>query len=193
MTLTNAKLGRPASTAIATDKAASQRRQRMQRTVAALAPAHSDCRWWLRRLRSDGATDAELERVLLMLHEHNELARALLGAVTQELRGAADVCGSPQTARCSADAPARNSRASGAVPAADDMPRADAAPRAELSERQRAVLALMADGLGNAAIAARLDMSVETAKSHVTRVLARLGAANRTHAVAIAVRQGLVQ
>ena len=41
-------------------------------------------------------------------------------------------------------------------------------------------------------IARRLDISVHTAKFHVAAILTKLGAANRTDAIAIAMRQGLV-
>ena len=61
-----------------------------------------------------------------------------------------------------------------------------------LSPREADVLALMAEGLGNAAIAARLVLGVETVRSHVAAVLRKLGARDRTHAVVLAAQLGLV-
>lgn len=62
-----------------------------------------------------------------------------------------------------------------------------------LSEREAEVLALMAEGLGNAAIAGRLVVGVETVRSHVAAVLRKLGARDRTHAVVLAYGRGLVE
>ena len=61
-----------------------------------------------------------------------------------------------------------------------------------LSPREAEVLALMAEGLGNAAIAGRLVVGVETVRSHVAAVLRKLGARDRTHAVVRAAQLGLV-
>lgn len=64
--------------------------------------------------------------------------------------------------------------------------------RPVLSARESEVLALLAEGAPNKVIARRLDISVHTAKFHVAAILAKLGAANRTDAIGIAMRQGLV-
>jgi DNA-binding NarL/FixJ family response regulator len=61
-----------------------------------------------------------------------------------------------------------------------------------LTPRERQVLRMMADGLGNKQIAAQLAISDHTAKFHVAQVLAKLGAASRAEAVAIGIRRGLV-
>ena len=66
------------------------------------------------------------------------------------------------------------------------------APRPALSPRESEVLALLAEGAPNKVIARRLNISVHTAKFHVAAILIKLGAANRTDAIAIAMRQGLV-
>ncbi|MBN9243219.1 MAG: response regulator transcription factor [Mesorhizobium sp.] len=61
-----------------------------------------------------------------------------------------------------------------------------------LSPREAQVLALLAEGAPNKVIARRLDISVHTAKFHVAAILVKLEAANRTDAIATAMRQGLV-
>ncbi|MBC7644549.1 MAG: helix-turn-helix transcriptional regulator, partial [Thermoleophilia bacterium] len=55
--------------------------------------------------------------------------------------------------------------------------------------RERDVLRGMADGLANKEIAGELNISAETVKVHVASVLRKTGAANRTDAVAIALRK----
>jgi two-component system, NarL family, nitrate/nitrite response regulator NarL len=73
-----------------------------------------------------------------------------------------------------------------------------ASPRAALpgpdalTPREREVLALVAEGLSNKAIAERLDISEHTAKFHVNAVLAKLGVQRRTEAIVRAARLGLV-
>lgn len=61
-----------------------------------------------------------------------------------------------------------------------------------VSPREREALALLADGASNKAIARALGITERTAKFHVAAVLARLGARNRSEAVSIALREGLV-
>jgi two-component system nitrate/nitrite response regulator NarL len=61
-----------------------------------------------------------------------------------------------------------------------------------LTAREREVLALVANGLPNKAIARELGISEHTAKFHVGSLLAKLGAASRTEAVTIATRRGIL-
>jgi DNA-binding NarL/FixJ family response regulator len=61
-----------------------------------------------------------------------------------------------------------------------------------LTPREIEVLELLAEGLPNKAIAARLRISDQTVKFHVSSISGKLGAANRTDAVRRAVRQGLI-
>jgi DNA-binding NarL/FixJ family response regulator len=64
--------------------------------------------------------------------------------------------------------------------------------RAQLTEREAEVLALMARGLSNAEIAGQLTVSLQTVKTHVTNVLAKLQARDRTQAVIAAYDSGFV-
>ena len=66
------------------------------------------------------------------------------------------------------------------------------APGHDLTERERAVLALMVEGLNNTEIAERLVVSPSTIKSHVSNILSKLGVTSRTEAVALAVRHRLI-
>ena len=60
----------------------------------------------------------------------------------------------------------------------------------ELTGREREVLELVAQGLTNEKIGKQLILSQETIKSHVRHILGKLGASNRTNAVAIGIRMG---
>jgi NarL family two-component system response regulator LiaR len=58
----------------------------------------------------------------------------------------------------------------------------------DLSKREKEVLALVVEGLSNDEIAERLVISPATARHHVSACLTKLGASNRTHAAALAVK-----
>jgi NarL family two-component system response regulator LiaR len=64
--------------------------------------------------------------------------------------------------------------------------------RDDLTARERDVLRLMVEGLANKQIAQRLGIGEKTIKTHVSRVLAKLGVADRTQAAVLAIREGLV-
>jgi len=59
-----------------------------------------------------------------------------------------------------------------------------------LTPKERRVLDLMSDGLTNAEIAIRLHAAEGTVKNHVSHILAKLGARDRTHAVRLAMEWG---
>ncbi len=61
-----------------------------------------------------------------------------------------------------------------------------------LTERELEVLALLAQGMPNKEIAARLVISERTAKFHVSSIMGKLGATNRTEAVSLAAQKGLI-
>ncbi len=72
-------------------------------------------------------------------------------------------------------------------------PAAKWSARGALTRRQREVLQLFADGLSTAQAAHRLGLSEETVRTHAKGSLARLGARDRTHAVAVAMRGALIE
>ncbi len=90
-------------------------------------------------------------------------------------------------AACSGRSTLANEAVQALVQLDEELPVAD-----ELTPREREVLALMVKGLTNPEIAGRLIVSRATAKAHVSNVLAKLGAANRAEAVAIALQRKLV-
>jgi DNA-binding NarL/FixJ family response regulator len=68
----------------------------------------------------------------------------------------------------------------------------EATPDNPLTQREREVLALIAHGRANKAIAFELGVAEKTVKTHVSNILAKLGVADRTQAALYAVREGLV-
>lgn len=70
---------------------------------------------------------------------------------------------------------------------------ADYQGRPSLTGRETEVLQLMAEGLADKDIAARIMISYQTVQTHVTHILKKLGVESRTEAVAVAFRRGLVE
>ena len=70
---------------------------------------------------------------------------------------------------------------------------ADHAGESGLTEREIEVLRLIAAGNANKEIAAQLSLTEETVKSRVSNILAKLGANDRTHAVTIALKRGIIE
>jgi DNA-binding NarL/FixJ family response regulator len=64
--------------------------------------------------------------------------------------------------------------------------------RGAITRRQREILQLLADGESTTVAARKLGLSEETVKTHMKNTLARLGAKNRSHAVAIGLRESLI-
>jgi two-component system, NarL family, response regulator YdfI len=78
------------------------------------------------------------------------------------------------------------------VPAATAASQTVAELAEPLTRREREVLQMLAAGLANKEIAARLNISDHTAKFHVASILGKLGAATRAEAVTVGIRRGLV-
>jgi DNA-binding NarL/FixJ family response regulator len=76
-----------------------------------------------------------------------------------------------------------------AVPEPEPEPEADG----DLTPREREVLALLAGGMSNAAIADELFISQRTVTTHLSRLYAKLDVSTRTEAIALAMRMGLVR
>jgi DNA-binding NarL/FixJ family response regulator len=74
---------------------------------------------------------------------------------------------------------------------AEATPSAERAAFPELTDREREVLWLLAQGLSNQEVAARMGISLKTARNHVSNILARLQVADRTEAIARARAAGL--
>jgi DNA-binding NarL/FixJ family response regulator len=70
---------------------------------------------------------------------------------------------------------------------------ADHAADDDLTAREVDVLRLVASGNANKVIADRLSITEETVKSHVTNILSKLGANDRTHAVTIGLKRGIIE
>ena len=68
----------------------------------------------------------------------------------------------------------------------------EASPGADLTQREREVLALLADGKTNREIAQQLIISESTARLHVSNILSKLGASNRTEAASLAHQYNIV-
>jgi DNA-binding NarL/FixJ family response regulator len=66
------------------------------------------------------------------------------------------------------------------------------APGSDLTDREREVLVLLAEGAANAAIAKQLHLSVNTVRNYVQAILTKLGAHSKLEAVATGVREGII-
>jgi DNA-binding NarL/FixJ family response regulator len=79
------------------------------------------------------------------------------------------------------------------IPAEIAAELADHVAEDDLTSREIAVLRLVAGGNANKEIAAQLSIAEETVKSHITNILSKLGANDRTHAVTMAVKRGIIE
>jgi two-component system, NarL family, response regulator len=152
-----------------------------------------DMRW---RLNGDGATAISGPEAIRVLHRsspmlgivaHGDRPERHLATAALQAGAAAYVArtAGPQELRRAVDAAVAQERfVDPGVP-----PKGS---RGKLTQRQRQILQLLADGESTTVAARELDLSEETVKTHIKTALARLGAKNRTHAVAIALRESLI-
>lgn len=151
-----------------------------------------DMRW---RLNGTGASIAGTEAIRLLhrstpglgIVAHGELPERHLASAALQAGATSYVArtAGPQDLRSAVDAAiAQEKFLDPAVPAKGS--------RSKLTRRQRQILQLLANGESTTVAARELDLSEETVKTHTKNALARLGARNRTHAVAIALRECLV-
>lgn len=141
-------------------------------------------------VRAVRATDDSTGLVVLTMHAGDDQIFAAMEAGASAFVGkdtrAADVISAakhaavaPRTFLCTGLSQAVMRRATSPTP-----------PR--LSGREAEVLTLLADGLGTGEIASSLYMSESTAKTHITHIYQKLGAANRAQALVTAMRMGLL-
>jgi DNA-binding NarL/FixJ family response regulator len=97
----------------------------------------------------------------------------------QRMANALNRLGGPSTASLDADAGGRRAR--------DELP-----PMETLTPREETILRLLTEGLTNAGIAERLHLSEGTVKNYVSEILSKLHANDRTHAVVLAIKHGLL-
>jgi DNA-binding NarL/FixJ family response regulator len=140
-----------------------------------------------RRLTSSGAEEAPRVLVLTMFDTDADIARAVAAGATGYLLKAERPDRLFVAIR---DAAAGRTALSGAV--ADRVVSRLRVPGPALTERERDVLASLAQGLGNREIARALFLSEATVKTHLGRVYAKLGVRTRAGAVAAAARHRLL-
>lgn len=148
---------------------------------------------WRKNGEGDGISGTEAIRALhrssaaLGIVAHGELPERHLATAAMQAGASAYVArtAGPDELRRAVDAAvAQESFIDPAVP-----PKGS---RGKLTRRQRQILQLLANGESTTVAARELDLSEETVKSHTKNVLVRLEAKNRTHAVAIALRESLI-
>lgn len=148
----------------------------------------------------DDMAEADAPRVAVVLlaelGDDGTAARALragVGALLPADAGAAEIAAAVHAAAAGLTAlPASLARDLVGASPVTSGPLAREPVGAPLTPREREVLALLAAGLPNKAIAPRLDITEHTVKAHVAAIYHKLGAGNRAEAVVAAARHGLI-
>lgn len=144
-----------------------------------------------------GAADPEADPALVLLAsgEGGAAAEWLAAGHSVLARHApiAQIAAAAQAAAAGLVASGREWAASAFGAGAEAERRAAAMGLETLTPREHEVLMRMSEGLGNRAIAQQLRISTHTAKFHVAQIIAKLAASSRAHAVAKALRAGLVE
>ncbi|GAB3437765.1 LuxR C-terminal-related transcriptional regulator [Actinophytocola sediminis] len=132
--------------------------------------------------------------VILLVDEVHRTNRYLSGAFAAGVRGALRRAAQPAELLRAIQAVHLDGRYLDPTlaPALTTAARRQPAHQQPLSRREHQVLQLIADGLENQAIADLLFVSVETVRTHVKSILRKLSSRDRTHAVAIAFRSGVL-
>jgi len=112
------------------------------------------------------------------------------GAIVEALFPAAVIVAVPTLIGLSFQGLRPRARAGPMAP--DPPPAGTEPPRLGLTARELTILDMVAEGLTNNEIAVKLSIGRETVKTHVGNILAKLGARDRTHAVTVAYRNGLL-
>ena len=140
-------------------------------------------------VRALRATDPEIGIVVLTMYAGDEqLFEALEAGASAFVAKDAPADDVVAAARHATVSP----RSFAAANLADAMRRRMAPTGPQLSPRESEVLRLLAEGLGVAAIARQLFVSESTAKTHISKIYEKLGAANRAQAIMNAIRAGLL-
>lgn len=140
-------------------------------------------------VRTLRAARPELGLVVLTMYAGDEQIFAAMDA------GASAIVGKDAASHevvCAARQAAISPRSFASPDLAQAMLRRMTSSQPRLSDRERQVLQLLAEGLGVAAIGATLYVSESTAKAHVARIYEKLGVANRAQALMAAMRMGLL-
>jgi DNA-binding NarL/FixJ family response regulator len=148
-----------------------------------------------RRLRAQGTTTAILaltahsdSQAVFGLMESGAIGYVLKDEALETLANAVRAAARGESWLSPAVASQMVRRAVGQAPATSAAPIA-----ADLTPRETEVLCLLAQGLGNAAIAERLALTMRTVQNHVSNIYGKLNVTTRTEAALYAIRHGLVQ
>lgn len=133
-------------------------------------------------LLKDITRDELVEAVRGAARGEAQIDPAVASQVLAEFQRMADVL-----ARRGAPTSADSTRAAARTRALEELP-----PVEELTPREETILKLLTEGLTNAGIAARLHLSEGTIKNYVSEILSKLHANDRTHAVVLAIKRGLL-
>lgn len=162
------------------------------RDIGAFDVAILDMRW---RGNGDGNSITGSEAIRMLHRSSPALGIVAHGEVPERHLASAALQAGASAYVARTAGPAELRRAVDAAVAQESFIDPDVPPkgsRGKLTRRQREILQLLANGESTTVAARELDLSEETVKTHTKHALARLGAKNRTHAVAIAIRECLI-
>lgn len=162
------------------------------KVLYALALSHAGQRNPALRTIRETMQDAQAEGFIRVFKDEGP---ALVALVREMMEGMRETSGQENIALRSFAERILHRAGNHTVRTATDMPVAETAANAggsELTDRELDVLLLLAEGCGNQAIAEKLFVSVTTVKTHLRNINLKLGAHNRTEAISIARRLGII-